>query len=496
MAKYDVVIIGSGLGGLLCGNILSREGYNVCVLEKNKKIGGCLQVFVRDKCVFNTGLNYTEGLGEGQVLNKYFKYFGIMDKLKLKKMDVDGFEVVTFKGKEYKHAQGEENFIETLVKDFPDERDAITKYITKLKNICNQFPLYNLDIEDFNIDYDTLFSESAYDYIKSITNNEILQNVLAGNNLLYAGVPDKTPLYLHALITYSFISSSWRCIDGSHQLAKVLGDSIKNNGGTIIRNSEVKKLEFENNIIKYALLNNSEKIEAKNFISNIHPVNTLKMIDSSYFNKAYKNRINSLENTISMFSLYIVLKENTFEYQNFNNYYYENDTVWTTATYSEKDWPQSYMLYTPATSKSDKFADSIIVMTYMKYDELLKWENTSVENRGEEYKAFKISKAEKLLDVVEKKFPNIRTKIKNYYTSTPLTYRDYTGTYEGTSYGILKNFNNPYKTIITPKTKIPNLFFTGQNLNIHGILGVAIGAVMTCGELVGLDYLIKKIKSF
>jgi len=494
MAKFDVVIIGSGLGGLLCGNILSREGYNVCVLEKNKKIGGCLQVFVRDKCIFSTGLNYTEGLAEGQVLNRYFKYFGIMDKLKLKRMDIDGFEVITFKGKEYHHAQGTENFIETLVKEFPDEREAITNYINKLKHICDQFPLYNLEAENSDINYTKIFSEGAFDYIKSITKNEILQNVLAGNNLLYAGVPDKTPLYLHALITYSFISSSWRCVDGSHQIAKLLGESIKNNGGTILRNSEVKKLVFENTIIKYAELVNAEKIEAKNFISNIHPVNTLKMIDNSFFNKAYKHRINSLENTIPVFSLYIVLKENSFEYQNFNNYYFDNDTVWTTSSYSEKDWPQSYLLYTPAISKSDKFADCMIIMTYMKYDELLKWENTTVENRGEDYKEFKIRKAEKLLDLVEKKIPDIRTKIKKYYTSTPLTYRDYTGTFEGSSYGILKDFNDPYKSLIIPKTKVPNLFFTGQNLNIHGILGVTIGAVMTCGEFIGLENLMNKIR--
>lgn len=496
MGKYDVIIIGSGLGGLLCGNILSEEGYNVCILEKNPKPGGCLQVFVRDKCIFSTGLNYTEGLAEGQILYRYFKYFGIMDKLKLKRMDIDGFEVITFQGKEYRHAQGEENFIETLAKEFPDERKAITNYIKKLKHICNQFPLYNLDTENINVNYTDLFSESAFGYIKSITKNKILQNVLAGNNLLYAGVPDKTPLYVHALITYSFINSSWRCIDGSQQIAKILSDSIKSNGGTILRNSEVTKLVFENDVLKYALLTNNEKIEAENFISNVHPVNTLKMIDGHYFSKAYKSRVNSLENTIPVFTLYVVLKENTCEYMNYNHYYFDNDTVWTTASYSEKEWPQSYMLYTPAISKSDKYADCMIIMTYMKYNELTKWENTKVENRGEDYKEFKIKKAEKLLDLVEKKFPEIRTKIKKYYTSTPLTYRDYTGTFQGTSYGILKDFNDPYKTLITPKTKISNLFFTGQNLNIHGILGVAIGAVMTCGELVGLDYLVKKIKTY
>ena len=55
--EFDVVIIGSGLGGLLCGYILSEEGFSVCILEKNKQLGGSLQTFVRDRCIFDTGIH-------------------------------------------------------------------------------------------------------------------------------------------------------------------------------------------------------------------------------------------------------------------------------------------------------------------------------------------------------------------------------------------------------------------------------------------------------
>ncbi|MBK6281628.1 MAG: NAD(P)-binding protein [Draconibacterium sp.] len=68
MEIYDVIIIGSGLGGLVSGNILSKEGLKVCVLEKNERIGGTLQSFVKEGTVFNTGLNYTESLGKGEIL--------------------------------------------------------------------------------------------------------------------------------------------------------------------------------------------------------------------------------------------------------------------------------------------------------------------------------------------------------------------------------------------------------------------------------------------
>ena len=76
--KYDVVIIGTGLAGLLCGYVLSKEGFNVCVLDRNDRVGGMMQSFVRNGVVFNAGLNYTESLGKGEVLHRYFNFYGLI----------------------------------------------------------------------------------------------------------------------------------------------------------------------------------------------------------------------------------------------------------------------------------------------------------------------------------------------------------------------------------------------------------------------------------
>ena len=98
MHSYDVVIIGSGLGGLACGAILSKNGYKVCVLEKNKQIGGCLQTFTRDRTIFDSGVHYVGGLLPGQNMHQIFKYLGIMDKLNLKRLDMECFDRIAFAG--------------------------------------------------------------------------------------------------------------------------------------------------------------------------------------------------------------------------------------------------------------------------------------------------------------------------------------------------------------------------------------------------------------
>jgi len=94
--EFDIIIIGSGLGGLVCANILAREGLKVLVLEKNQQFGGNLQTFSRDKIIFDTGVHYIGGLLPGQNLHKYFHYLGIADKLKLQRMNPNGYDVVTF----------------------------------------------------------------------------------------------------------------------------------------------------------------------------------------------------------------------------------------------------------------------------------------------------------------------------------------------------------------------------------------------------------------
>ena len=96
MSKYDIIIIGSGLGGLECGAILSKEGYHVCVLEKNELFGGCFQTYQRGGHRMDTGIHYIGSLDEGQIMNQYFRYFGIMDKLSIKRMDEEVFDRIYY----------------------------------------------------------------------------------------------------------------------------------------------------------------------------------------------------------------------------------------------------------------------------------------------------------------------------------------------------------------------------------------------------------------
>ncbi len=493
MKHFDFAVIGSGLGGLACATILSREGYNVCVLEKNRQIGGCLQTFTRHGRVFDTGVHYIGSLDKGQITNRLFHYFGIMDKLKLKRLDADGFDRLDINGTQYNIPIGYSRFIEELSRHFPEERGNIIEYCKQIKKVIDSLDLFNLKPPVETTNFNPAFSTNICDFLESITKNKKLQYVLGGFNFLYAGTSETVSLYQHATVFHSFIQSSYRPIGGSGQIADLLAEEIEKAGGTILSDSGVRQLEIEDGVVRSILLDNEERIEAKQVVSNIHPAQTMALIDEGKIRKSYRKRLNNIPNTISTFTLYICLKENQLQYQNYNSYHVSSDNTWHVLEQKISPWPGGYMFLTPAVTESDEYAKSAIILAFMDYNETARWENTSVRKRGQEYLDFKQEKAEQLLDFVEAKQPGLKNNVERSYTSSPLTYRDYTGTVEGSIYGICKDCRDLFGTYISVRSKISNLFFTGQNIGMHGVLGVSVGALQTCAEFIGFDKIFKQI---
>ncbi|WP_343690222.1 NAD(P)/FAD-dependent oxidoreductase [Chitinophaga sp.] len=499
MQQYDVIIIGSGLGSLACGAILGKYGYRVCLFEKNRQIGGCLQTYSRDKAIIDSGVHYIGGLAEGQTLHKVFRYLGVIDNMKLQRMDMDGFDHISFGNEQhvYKIAQGRDNFIRQLLADFPKEKEALHAYLHKLEEVCSKFPLFNLRLGGA-AEKESVMGEEVSAFLRSVTNNERLQNVLAGNNMLYAGYPDRTPLYVHALVQHSYIESAWKCVDGGSIIARSLNKTIRAQGGEIIRHTEVKAIVEKDGKVSHIELEDGREVEGKYFISGLHPARTIGMVKGDGLRNAYKSRISALENTPGTFMINIVLKPGTFPYLNHNVYHHATSNAWEGIHYTADNWPQTYAIFVSASTGKEKYADNLSIMTYMRYEDVAQWHDTfntddKPHERDASYQAFKKEKAEKLLDVVSQQYPYLRSCIHAMYVATPLTYRDYLNIPEGSMYGIVKDAREPLKSMIPAATRLPNLYLTGQNLNLHGILGVTMSAVLTCAGLVDMETLVEDI---
>ena len=498
--EFDILVIGSGLGGLVSALILAKEGLKVCVLEKNNQYGGNLQTFSRDKLIFDTGVHYLGGLSKGQNLHQYFSYLEIMDELELQKMDENGYDKITFGGDEieYPHAQGYENFVEQLSQYFPEERDNLEDYCEEIQRICSQFPRYNLIGKD-NYSEEILHLNTKR-FIESLTSNKKLQSILLGSNFLYAGDSENVPFYVHALTVNSYIQSAYKCVKGGSQISKLLIKKLREYGAEVHKHAEVSEMIFnENNILAGAKTESGKEYLAKQIISNIEIRSLIKLIGEDKLKKSFLNRILSWEPISSCFSVYLVLKPQTIPNFNYNIYHYSSEElVWNAYQYTKESWPETYMLSSTRSKHNAEFAESLTAISYMDFEEVKGWEKTfntvaDEHERGDLYEKFKFEKAEKMIVALEKKIPNLRQSVKKIYTSSPLSYRDYIGSFEGNMYGYIKSSENPLKTMVSPRTKINNLFLTGQSVNMHGILGCTIGAFNTCAEILGKEIIDERL---
>lgn len=490
MSKYDIVIAGSGLAGLECAAILSKEGFHVCVLEKNQLLGGCFQTFSRWGKHLDTGIHYIGSLDEGQLLHTLFKYLGIIDSLQLQKLDTEGFDHILLDGKEYRYAMGYDRFVETLAQSFPREKAALTRYVTKLREIGDTSHIDHLRHGVFSQGGYRYFFESASAFIDETTTDPTLRKVLAGTSQLYGGIRDQSPLYCHAMVNNSYIQSAYRLIGGSMQVTEALAETIRNNGGDIINKAEITRFITDGNHIAAVEVNNQTRIEADNFISTIHPQSTLRLIDDTpVLKKAYKKRIASMPNSYGVFTLYLIMKPQSYPYENFNRFLHGTADTWYVPGANMHGCLISSQIHT----RQQRHADVITILTPIPYEEVKPWENTVVEHRGETYKAYKQQKAIQILDFVRQHGIEYDGCVEHTLTSTPLTYRDYTATAQGAAYGFAKDYKSPHLCFMPSRTHLSNLYFAGQNLNVHGALGVSLTSLLTCAEFVGQEYLAKKI---
>ena len=495
--KENVIIIGAGVGGLFCGAILSKEGYHVRVFEQHYQIGGGLHQFKIDDVEFETGMHVAAAFHEGGVLNRLCSYLGIMEQLTVLPTDDDCFELLHIGAdhKTYKMPKGRKQYTEKLINDFPDEKENIERYLHAIYNICDNIKLYNLEYSD------NIYQENAPelivsvgDFINSFTQNERLRTVLSFSNPLYAGDRFKTPAFVHAMISKFYIEGAVRFVGGSRQLADALAKVITDAGGEVQPKNGVVNIEIEDKAISYIETADGQKHTADMYISSIHPSSLFNILDKSKLQKSYWKRIDSIPNSYSVFCAFIIFKPECFKFFNHTCYYLDDDDAnWQHEVYNEDNWPRGMMYLTPPVTENDCFAEKMIVNCIMKYDTVRKWEHTFTGERGDEYETFKKQCVNKIINKLEKIYPDIRNCIKSVYSSSPLTIRDYYNQKEGAIYGSKQDCNNMALSHISIRTKLNNLLLTGQNINLHGILGVPLTAIRTCAELLGMEYIINKI---
>ncbi|WP_277064992.1 phytoene desaturase family protein [Prevotella aurantiaca] len=491
-----VVIIGGGLGGLFAGALLAKEGFKVTILEKNATAGGGLQNFKRFGMKFDTGMHVIGGMRPGGNIYRICQYLGIAEKVQLMNVDDNCADSLYFAEDRttYQIGKGKEGFIDSLVAHFPEEKKNLQAYTDAIFRLTEEVDLFHLrPSSDMFTTHTSDFFLAADAFIAKYITNPKLRSVVAYMNPLYGGRGDESPAFIHAIISSLYIQGASRFIGGSETFANLLVSVIETYGGAVHCNEEIEWVEVNNRHVDYVRSKKGKIYQADHYISAIHPCTLLSLMSEKAFPKAYRTRLNEIPNAYSAFSVYIKLKPETFPYINHSEYYMTKyDEIWHFGQ-QNKVWPLGFLFMTPPEDQQGTYAEKALVTAPMSYEDVKKWEKTSVGKRGADYEAWKEEKAQQLLSHIEEIHPGFGACVEQVNTASPLTIRDYYGAKEGTMCGFSKNYKNILLSQVPVVTKVDNLLLTGQNNSLPGFCGVPLTAISTVEAILGRNYILNKI---
>ena len=130
----DVVVIGSGIGGLSTGILLAKAGFTVTVLEKNRQPGGMMRGYTRQGLECPVGVHYLGALGSGQILRRFFDFLDVSSEIELERMGRTGvIDRYIFDDLTFDLPEGMDAYEKNLRAAFPDEQHQITGIMQLLR---------------------------------------------------------------------------------------------------------------------------------------------------------------------------------------------------------------------------------------------------------------------------------------------------------------------------------------------------------------------------
>ena len=494
----DCIVIGGGMGGLFTGALLSTRGYKVTVLEKNASIGGGLQCFVRGGEKYETGMHVAGGFEQGAVLDRLCRYLGLRPKVAAN--DALASVLYLSDSSRYDLPCGRKALTEYLVSRFPSEAEGIESYMEALYTLSQEEDLFYLKSSPetgMGPVHSGDFMMSASGFIAKHVKDPRLRSLLAFLAPLYAGEENRTPAYIHIMASVLFIEHPCRFEGGSDTLADALASVISSAGGEVITRAEVTGIEVSERKIRSVRTSDGRVYSALSYISDIHPVTLLNYLPEGALPQYYTSRLKEIPLTSSAFKTYIRPPQGSVPFMAHPFFVYKDyGSEWKMS--QTEGWPNGVSCFVTA-SPDGRTASHLTLLSTMDFAQVESWAGEGRFRRGEGYAEWKSSRMERQCAMVATALPSLAATLRESerFAATPLTFRDWYGTQRGSSYGFAKDFDYLALSHLSVRTKLSNLFLTGQNVNMHGIGGVPMTAIETAEAVEGNKELrneISKIK--
>jgi prolycopene isomerase len=498
--KFDVVVVGAGLGGLASAAFLANKGYDVCLLERHNIPGGYATSFVRGRYEFETALHELSDLGSEEhpgMLRQFLEQVGVFDQLEFLQ-STDIYRAV-FPDFDITMPMGFTEYRDTLCQAFPHETAGITRFLDRIYTVAKEIDAVS-DLQSISLPRDLpklvsapLKARNLPRYLFASWADVLHRDVYDKHARAvisqiwgYFGLPPRKVAFLYfAAALASYLRSGAMYVKGRSQaLSNVLVEGFESNGGVVRFNCGASAIIVRDGHAIGVLTDDGDEIQADRIVSNADPVTTVRdLIGLEHVPAEYIKKLRSNPVAASSFNVYLGLAAplSTFGI-NDHEIFINRDTDFDDhhARMKRIDTPGGmaatcYNVIYPDISPE---GTSVITLTTLAYGQ--PW----LELPPHEYADRKTQVAESMLDMAQIVFPGLRDVIEVAEVSTPLTNMRYAGTLGGSIYGFEQTPFNHSVLRLPPQGPIPHLYQVGAWVQPGGGFAPAVLSGQMAGEAI------------
>ena len=472
----DVIIIGSGIGGLTCGSLLAKKGLNTLILEQHYKPGGYVTSYKKNGFVFDI-VHIIGGLRKDAPIERIFHYIGLDKKIDF--VEVDKVFKFVYPDVTIDCFTDLNKYQQELIDHFPQETDSIQQYFKAIGSIWDEFlsSYYNpnlLQLMTYPFRFPNLVRYQNYTYqqfLDTFFKDEKLKEIL-GSGWGYLGLnsPRISALYLIGMYMSYHSGGAWYPKGGYQAMSDALAYSLRDFGGSLRLKTRVKKILTEGNKATGVELESGEQIRATYVISNADTKKTfLNLVGEGNLGKGFTKKIQRLQPSVSGLVVHLGVKMELPKELNCGCIMYFPDygtaeNQFRLAARAEIDTTPGRFGFglSVSTLKDPGLApDKCHALDIIYMPAPFGYRNNWIREDGAKYNELKEKIAGDLINAAEKLIPGLSDHIVVMDINTPITYERYTSAAEGGWYDVACTPGQSLLKRSPSKTPIKNLYLTG-----------------------------------